>query len=201
MDRNRDIGQQKVVDLDRGLFCVQYQSADDETSPPKVVISPAPGDEPKVDFILHPDADQAVLWQPGSSLVVRTSSSAQLSVQVLPLRPNGSKAAFVKFENLTQGTPQASLTTTIEISKLTAFDYLGMLRAWAMLSLVLTNGLRDLKPPRELKALRSNGRRSLTIWNCGMPSNPRARRSLQKWSISKHLPGRGDEPYPSPALC
>jgi hypothetical protein len=105
MDRNKDTGQQKVVDLDRGLFCVQYQSADDEASPPKVVISPAPADESKVDLILHPDADQAVLWQPGSSLVVRTSSSAQLSVQVLPLRPNGSKAAFVKFENLTQGTP------------------------------------------------------------------------------------------------
>src|SRR6185312_13912203 len=93
------------------------------------------------------------------------------------------------------------LTTTIEISKLMAFDYLGMLRAWATLSLVLTNGLRDLKPPRALKALRSNGQRSLTIWNCDMPSNPRARRSLQKWSISKHLRGRGDGPYPSPALC
>jgi len=105
MDRSKDIGQQKVVDLDRGLFCIQYRSADDEASPPKVVVSPAPGDERKVELILHPDAEQAVLWQPGSSLIVRTSSSAQLSVQVVPVRPNGSKAASLKFENLTQGTP------------------------------------------------------------------------------------------------
>lgn len=108
MDRSKDIGQQKVVDLDRGLFCIQYQSADDEMSPPKVVVSPAPGDERKVELILHPDADQAVLWQPGSSLIVRTISPAQLHVQVVPLRPNGSRAASVKFENLTQGTPTQS---------------------------------------------------------------------------------------------
>jgi hypothetical protein len=108
MDRSMDIGQQKVVDLDRGLFCIQYQSADDEMSPPKVVVSPAPGDERKVELILHPDADQAVLWQPGSSLIVRTRSPAQLEVQVIPLRPNGSRAASVKFENLTQGTPTQS---------------------------------------------------------------------------------------------
>ena len=79
MDRKKDIMQQKVVDLDRGLFCVQYQSADDETSPPKVVVSPAPGHESEVEFFLHPDADQAVLWQPGSSLILRTSAAAQAS--------------------------------------------------------------------------------------------------------------------------
>jgi hypothetical protein len=105
MDRNKNIGQQKVIDIDRGLFCIQYQSADDEMSPPKVVISPVPGDERKVELILHPDAEEAVLWQPGSSLIVRTSSSARLNVQVVPLRPSGSKAASVKFENLTQGAP------------------------------------------------------------------------------------------------
>ena len=108
MDRSMDIGQQKVVDLGRGLFCVQYQSADDEMSPPKVVVSPAAGDERKVELILHPDADRAVLWQPGSSLIVRTRSPAQLEVQVIPLRPNGSRAASVKFETLTQGTPTQS---------------------------------------------------------------------------------------------
>jgi hypothetical protein len=108
MDRSMDIGQQKVVDLGRGLFCVQYQSADDEMSPPKVVVSPAPGDERKVELLLHPDADRAVLWQPGSSLIVRTRSPAQLEVRVIPLRPNGSRAASVKFETLTQGTPTQS---------------------------------------------------------------------------------------------
>jgi len=105
MDRSKDLGQQKVVDLDRGLFCIQYQSADDEASPPKVVVSPAPGHEREVELFLHPDADQAVLWRPGSSLIVRTTAAAQLHVQVVPLRQNGSKAAAVKFEPLTQGTP------------------------------------------------------------------------------------------------
>jgi hypothetical protein len=105
MDRKKDIMQQKVVDLERGLFCVQYQSADDENSPPKVVVVPAPGHESEVEFFLHPDSDQAVLWQPGSSLVLRTSATAQIHVQVMAARLNGSKAAAVKFEPLTQGTP------------------------------------------------------------------------------------------------
>ena len=105
MDRSKDLGQQKVVDLDRGLFCIQYQSADDEASPPKVVVSPAPGHEREVELFLHPDADQAVLWRPGSSLIVRTNAAAQLHVQVVPLLHNGSKAAAVKFEPLTQGKP------------------------------------------------------------------------------------------------
>jgi hypothetical protein len=105
MNRGKDLGQQKIVDLDRGLFCIQYQSAEDEDSPPKVVVSVAPGNERQVELILHPDADQAVLWQPGSSLIVRAMSPAQLDIQVVALRPNGSKAASVKFERLSQGTP------------------------------------------------------------------------------------------------
>jgi len=108
MDRGKDLGQRKVVDLDRGLFRIHYESADDEASPPKVVIEAASGYERKVELVLHPDVDQAVLWQPGSSLIVRTSSPAQLDVQVVPLRPRGSRAASVKFENLTQGTPTQS---------------------------------------------------------------------------------------------
>jgi hypothetical protein len=106
MDRNKDVGQQnKVINLDRGLFCVQYQSADDETSPPKVIVSPAAGHESEIELFLHPDADEAVLWQPGSSLIVRTNATVQLQVQVVPLRQNGSRAAAVRFEPLTQGTP------------------------------------------------------------------------------------------------
>src|SRR5450755_1266567 len=109
MDREKDPRQLKVVDLDRGLFHIQYQSADDEALLPTVVISPAPDHERKVELVLHPDADQGTLWQPGSSLVVRTSSPAKLHVQVLPQRPNGSKAASVEFEPLTQGSaPSAS---------------------------------------------------------------------------------------------
>jgi hypothetical protein len=105
MDRNEDLMQEKIVDLDRGLFCVQYQSADDEASPPRVIVAPAPGHESELEFFLHPDADQAVLWQPGCSLILRTIAAVQVHVQVVALRKKGSKAAAVKFEPLTQGTP------------------------------------------------------------------------------------------------
>jgi hypothetical protein len=106
MDRNKDVGQQnKIINLDRGLFCVQYQSADDEASPPKVIVSPVAGHEGEIELFLHPDADQAVLWHPGASLIIRTNTAVRLHVQVVPLRQNGSKAAAVKFEPLTQGTP------------------------------------------------------------------------------------------------
>jgi hypothetical protein len=105
MDRDKEVGQQKLVDLKRGLFCVHYKGAEDDASPPKVVVSPAPGDERKVELVLHPEAKEGVLWQPGSSLVLRMTSPAKLQVRVVPMRPNGSCAASVKFETLTQGTP------------------------------------------------------------------------------------------------
>jgi hypothetical protein len=73
-----------------------------------VVVKPALGHERIVELLLHPDASDAILWQPGSSLVVRTTSAARLQVEVVPCRPNGSRAASVRVEPLTQGEPQAS---------------------------------------------------------------------------------------------
>src|SRR5450755_557163 len=105
MDRGTDPGQQQIVDLDRGMFWIQYQSADDEISPPKVSVSAAPGHESSVELILHPDADQAVLWQPGSGLIARIANRARLHLTVTAQRPNGSHAAAVKVESVTQGTP------------------------------------------------------------------------------------------------
>jgi hypothetical protein len=95
--------QQKVVDLGKGLFCIQYKDADDEASPPRVVVRAAPGHERSVELLLHPDASDPILWRPGTSLVVRTTSTAKLQVEVVPLRPNGSRAASVRVEPLTQG--------------------------------------------------------------------------------------------------
>src|SRR5580704_16948768 len=98
--------QQKVVDLGKGLFCIQYKDAEDEASPPRVVVKPVSGHENNVELLLHPDANDSVLWRPGSSLVVRTTSSAKLQVEVIPLRANGSRAASVRVEPLTQGEPR-----------------------------------------------------------------------------------------------
>jgi hypothetical protein len=99
--------QQKVVDLGKGLFCIQYKDADDQASPPRVVVKPASGHERSVELLLHPDANDSILWRPGSSLIVRATSAAKLQVKVVPLRPNGSRAASVRVEPLTQGEPRA----------------------------------------------------------------------------------------------
>src|ERR1700757_3935487 len=97
---------QKIGDLGKGLFCIQYKDAEDQSSPPRVVVKPASGHERNVELLLHPDANDSILWRPGSSLVVRASPPAKLHVEVVPLRPNGSRAASVRVEPLTQGEPR-----------------------------------------------------------------------------------------------
>ena len=84
MDKNDDLGQRKVVDLDRGLFLIEYKSAEDENSPPKVRVSAARGYEDLIEVITHPDADGKTLWRPQTSLVVRALERATLNVEVLP---------------------------------------------------------------------------------------------------------------------
>lgn len=114
MVRGNDAGsQQQIVDLDRGLFLIRYQSADDETSPPRVLVSAAPGHQDSVELILHPDADEAVLWHPGSTLIARIADRAQLNIVVTAQRLNGSRVASVKVEGVTQGTaPRSSRSAT-----------------------------------------------------------------------------------------
>ena len=45
--------QQKVVDLGKGLFCIQYKDAEDQASPPRVVVKPVSGHENSVELLLH----------------------------------------------------------------------------------------------------------------------------------------------------
>src|SRR5258707_552017 len=100
-----DTTQQKMVDLGKGLFCIRYEDAEDQASPPRVVVKPASGHERSVELLLHPDSHDSTLWGPGTSLVVRTTSAAKLQVEVVPSRPNGSRVASVRVEPLTQGAP------------------------------------------------------------------------------------------------
>jgi hypothetical protein len=100
-----DPDQTKTVELDRGLFLVQYQAADDRHAPPRVLVAPAPGSERKVEFVLHPDATEPTLWQPETALVVRAGSSARLQVRVVASRPQGSRAATVRVEPIRPGLP------------------------------------------------------------------------------------------------
>ena len=95
--------QRKTVDLGRGLFFVNYRSAEDPAAPPKVIVAPARGDEDQFEFILHPDASEPTLWEPNSGFVVRARSPGRLQIQVLPKRPGGSRAAVVRIEPIQPG--------------------------------------------------------------------------------------------------
>src|SRR5216683_1506313 len=95
--------QRRIVEIDRGLFLVRYATAEDEEQPPKVTVAPDVGSDSEIEFVLHPDHDEAVLWQPGSCVVVRAMTPGRLAVDVVPLRQNGSAAASISIEPLTQG--------------------------------------------------------------------------------------------------
>jgi hypothetical protein len=88
--------QKKFLDLRRGLFLVRYDSAEDEKNPPRVLIAPNAEQSDVVEIILPPDAREAVLWSPGSSLVVRATQAARLQVFVGSTEPNGSIDARVQ---------------------------------------------------------------------------------------------------------
>lgn len=95
--------QRKSVSVDRGIFLVRYAAADDEAMPPKVSVSPDQASSQNVSLVLHPDHEEAVLWRPGSCLVVQAVASATLSIDVAPIQKGGSAAATVKIEPLSQG--------------------------------------------------------------------------------------------------
>jgi hypothetical protein len=91
--------EQKSLDIQRGLFLIRYESAENVARPPTVTISVDPGTS-DVELILPPDADEPVLWSPGASLIVKAQRSARLWVAVEPSEPNGSMAAKVQLTTL-----------------------------------------------------------------------------------------------------
>lgn len=101
--------QQKLASLDRGLFFINYKSADDSLSPPHVTVAPAEGHERRMEIILHPDATEPTLWEPNSGLVVRVNTPGTLQVRVQPKSPGGSQAAVVRIEPIHAG--QMSFTS------------------------------------------------------------------------------------------
>jgi hypothetical protein len=109
MERDADLGQRKVVELDRGLFLVHYRSAGDEAAP-KVMVAAAPGHEERVQIFTHPDSDSHTLWEPNTSLVVQASEPASLQVEVIPAHPGGSRVAAVRIEPIRQGQPHAGVS-------------------------------------------------------------------------------------------
>ena len=101
--------QQQTVIVDRGLFLVRYAAAEDQEQPPKVKVSADPPSNRDISFVLYPDHDEPVLWQPDTCLVVRANATAKLAVQVVPFQEGGSTAATVRIEPLSQGeAPQSA---------------------------------------------------------------------------------------------
>lgn len=98
-----DAEQQKKLNLDRGLFFINYRSAEDSLSPPRVTVAPAEGHEPRMEIILHPDATEPILWEPNSGMVVRVNTPGTLHVQIQPRTPGGSRAAIVRVEPIKIG--------------------------------------------------------------------------------------------------
>jgi hypothetical protein len=105
-----DLGLQKSVSLERGIFVVRYSAAEDEAFPPKVTIGSGPGSAASVVPILHPDEAEPVLWQPGAALIVQAVEPGVLLVEVTPTRPRGSAVATIKIETLNQGKPGVNVT-------------------------------------------------------------------------------------------
>jgi hypothetical protein len=97
------VEQRKIANIDRGLFLVRYAAAEDERHPPHVKVLVGPQSGGGIGFVLHPDHADSVLRQPGSCLVVTASSPGQLVVEVTPSQRDGSSAATVKIEPLSQG--------------------------------------------------------------------------------------------------
>src|ERR1700685_2503638 len=98
-------GHVKTVEVANGLFIVRYVSPDDAFKPPIVILSLDLSPEQDAKFFLHPDAQEPILWQPGSSLIMRTVRPVKIQIEVTPRRRAGSIAANVKVERLTQGEP------------------------------------------------------------------------------------------------
>jgi hypothetical protein len=120
MARARIAGHVKTANVASGLFIVRYVSADDAFEPPIVTFTLDPSQEQAAEFFLHPDAHEPILWQPGSSLIMRTVRPVKMQIEVTPRRQAGSIAANVKVERLTQGEP------TIEPEAAETFDLTGL---------------------------------------------------------------------------
>jgi hypothetical protein len=88
--------QGKTLEMQRGLFLIKYESSESFSHPPRVRVHPDPGSEDSIELILPPDADEAILWSPGASLVARASRNGRLRVVVTAAEPNGSVAARVQ---------------------------------------------------------------------------------------------------------
>ena len=93
---------QKTVTVNKGLYALFYDTAEDVFAPPAALVSVEPGSSGRLALILEPDASDAVLLEPGSCLVIRATDVGQFRIEMVPARQNGSTAATIKLQMLTK---------------------------------------------------------------------------------------------------
>lgn len=86
---------EKSLEIQRGLFLIKYESAEDPDHPPKVTVSVAKADG-HISIISAPDFEEGALWSPGGCLAVRATQAGSLRVEVTPSISRGSVAARVQ---------------------------------------------------------------------------------------------------------
>ena len=114
----------KFLDVDRGLFLIRYESADDMSAPPRLVISQegwAPAD---LELVLPPDAEDPILWSPGASIVVRAARAGRIAVAVVPARSQGSTAAKVKLMSLSEDPLGSRPAQSLNLSEIRILGHL-----------------------------------------------------------------------------
>jgi hypothetical protein len=112
MPSNPNASADGTIDVDRGLLIVRYVSAEDQDFPPRIEISAAPRSADEICIVLHPDAAEPVLWEPGAALVVQAVKKGQLIVGAIAARANSSTAAVVRIHPLSQGHPSIDVETS-----------------------------------------------------------------------------------------
>jgi hypothetical protein len=123
----RSSGQQKPLDLQKGLFLIRYDSAEDPSQPPKVGVTVDAANAGAVEFLLPPDVGAPVLWSPGASLVLRLSAPTRLVVEVTPRSPGGSVSARIQSQQLSTDPQGLAWDEDVAMVDLSSFRLLGHL--------------------------------------------------------------------------
>jgi hypothetical protein len=97
------------------LLLVKYESAEDESQPPRVMVSLEPRTS-GIRLVLPPDVDESVLWSPGACLVVKAERGGRLRIAVEPSEPNGSVAAQVQLTALSNDPAGAQAVQDLDLS-------------------------------------------------------------------------------------
>jgi hypothetical protein len=113
--------EEKTLEVRRGLYLIEYASADDDVHPPKITVSVDRGDG-DISLISSPDFEQGVLWSPGACLVAQAAQAGRLRFIVSPSISNGSTAAQVHLISLSSDPSgvhrRGSETSRLDLSSL-----------------------------------------------------------------------------------